>query len=364
MLEGIKIVEIEGIGPGPFAAMTLADLGAEVTVVHRKGGKSTPGMADQPPVIDRGKRSIELDLKCAADLNVVRALIAQSDALIEGFRPGVMERLGLGPDEAHALKPSLVYGRVTGWGQTGQRAGEAGHDLNYLSLSGALHYASPPGQPPAPPPTLLGDIGGGALYLVIGILSGILNAHATGRGCVVDAAIVDGAAHMMNLLMSLGSGLSTERGMSLLDGPHWSGCYECADGRFVSVQCLEPQFYVQFLGILGLSDDADFRRQMEASLWPSLRERLARLFARHPRDHWAAIFDGTDACVAPVLDPVESAAEPHMAARGNWLDIGEIRQAAPAPRFGPAARMPGGIPRRNEHGTEIRRSLGLPADRG
>ena len=357
MLEGVKILEIEGIGPGPFAGMTLADLGAEVIVVHRKGGKATPGIGARPPIVDRGKKSIALDLKDAGDVEIVKALIARSDALIEGFRPGVMERLGLGPDVAHALRPSLVYGRVTGWGQAGPRALQAGHDLNYLSLAGAAHFASPPGQPPAPPPTVVGDIGGGALYLVIGILSGLLKARATGKGCVVDAAIVDGAAHMMNLLMSLGDGLSLARGTSLLDGPHWSACYACADGRFVSVQCLEPQFYTAFIKILGLAEDADFRHQMDPARWPALKARLAALFARQPRAHWAALFDGTDACVAPVLDPAEAEADPHMAARGTWTREGESLQAAPAPRFAAGAPGFGPIPRRDEHRAEILATL-------
>ena len=357
MLEGVKILEIEGIGPGPFAGMTLADLGAEVIVVHRKGGKATPGIGTRPLIVDRGKKSIALDLKDPADLGVVKALIARSDALIEGFRPGVMERLGLGPDVARALRPSLVYGRVTGWGQAGPRALEAGHDLNYLSLAGAAHFASPPGQPPVPPPTLVGDVAGGALYLVIGILAGVLKARATGRGCVVDAAIVDGAAHMMNLLMSLGDGLSMERGKNLLDGPHWSACYACADGRFVSVQCLEPQFYAEFLKILGLSDDPDFLSQMDAARWPALTARLAALFSQQPRAHWAALFDGTDACVAPVLDPAEAEADAHMAARRTWTREGAALQAAPAPRFAAGARGFGPIPRRDEHRAEILAAL-------
>lgn len=358
MLEGVKIIEIEGIGPGPFAGMTLADLGAEVIVVHRRNGKATPGIGTRPLVVERGKKSIALDLKDPADLDVVKALIARSDALIEGFRPGVMERLGLGPDVAHALRPSLVYGRVTGWGQQGPRARQAGHDLNYLSLSGAAYFASPPGQPPVPPPTMVGDVAGGALYLVVGILSGVLKARATGQGCVVDAAIVDGAAHMMNLLMSLGSGLSVARGRSLLDGPHWSACYECADGRYISVQCLEPQFYAEFLRILGLSEDPDFRHQMEPSQWPVLGSRLAGLFSRHPRAHWAALFDGSDACVAPVLDPLEAAADPHMASRGSWTHVDSTLQAVPAPRFAPGAPAFGPVPRRDEHRAEILASIG------
>jgi crotonobetainyl-CoA:carnitine CoA-transferase CaiB-like acyl-CoA transferase len=357
MLAGVKILEIEGLGPGPFAGMTLADLGAEVTVVHRKSGRQAPGLADRPMVIDRGKRSIALDLKEQPDLDIVRALIARSDALIEGFRPGVMERLGLGPDQAQALRPSLVYGRITGWGQTGPRALQAGHDLNYLALSGAAHYASPPGQPPAPPPTMLGDVAGGALYLVIGILSGLINARVTGKGCVVDAAIVDGAAHMMNLLMSLGPGLSMTRGASLLDGPHWSRCYRCADGQYISVQCLEPQFYAEFLDVLGLAHDPQFQRQMDSAAWPVLGDRLTRLFDRYPRSHWVEVFDGTDACVAPVHDPVAASRDPHMAARGSWTSVDGAMQAAPAPRFDANVRTPGAIPARDQHRAQILATL-------
>lgn len=357
MLEGLKILEIEGIGPGPFAGMTFADLGADVIVVHRKSGKATPGIGTRSLIVERGKRSIALDLKDPADLDIVKALIARSDALIEGFRPGVMERLGLGPDIAHALRPSLVYGRVTGWGQSGPRALQAGHDLNYLALAGAAHFASPPGQPPVPPPTLVGDVGGGALYLVIGILAGVLKARATGRGCTVDAAIVDGSAHMMNLLMSLGSGLSKGRGESLLDGPHWSRCYRCADGQYISVQCLEPQFYAEFLRILGLAEDAAFQRQMDPSLWPALADRLARLFSAYPRDHWADLFENTDACVAPVLAPAEAAAEPHMAERQVWTQTPAGWQAAPAPRFDGTALAVRPLPERDGHRAEILASL-------
>ena len=253
MLQGIRIVEIEGLGPGPFAAMMLADLGADVVVVHRKSGSSAPGAPQSNP-LDRGKRAIALDLKDPGDLQVVRQLVSRADGLIEGFRPGVMERLGLGPADCQALNPKLVYGRMTGWGQTGPRAQEAGHDLNYVSLSGAAWYASDAGQAPFTPPTLVGDIGGGALYLVAGMLAGIIRAGRSGQGTVVDAAIVDGSAHMMNLLMSLGAsgGLSMQRGQSILDGPHWSRAYACADGGWISVQCLEPKFYATFLETLGL----------------------------------------------------------------------------------------------------------------
>ncbi|MFP4305191.1 MAG: CaiB/BaiF CoA transferase family protein [Rhodosalinus sp.] len=355
MLEGFRIVEVEGLGPAPFAAMMLADLGAEVIVVHRKVPPETPGLGDRSP-LDRGKRSIALDLKDAADRAVLEALIARADGLIEGFRPGVMERLGLGPAEAHALNPALVYGRMTGWGQAGPRAAQAGHDLNYIALSGALWYASPPGDAPLTPPTLVGDIGGGALYLVAGMLAGLLRAQGTGTGTVVDAAIVDGSAHMMALLMAMApqGALSMTRGQSLLDGPHWCRTYACACGGFVAVQCLEPKFYAAFLDGMGLADDPDFATQFDAARWPRLTARLAGLFAERARDDWAARFAGTDACVAPVLTPEEAARDPHLAARGTWLAGEDALQPAPAPRFDGAARAPGPAPARGEHGAQIR----------
>lgn len=356
MLNGIRIIEIEGLGPGPFAAMHLADLGADVITIHRKGGAAIT--ADQS-VLDRGKRSIALDLKDPADLITAKKLIATADALIEGFRPGVMERLGLGPKDLHVDSPHLVYGRMTGWGQSGPRAETAGHDLNYIAQSGALHYASETGSPPITPATLVGDIGGGALYLVIGILSGILNAQRTGQGTVVDAAIVDGSAHMMTLLMALkqAGGLANERGASLLDGPHWSRSYACADGGYISVQCLEPQFYAAFLAHLDLSTDPEFARQHDKTLWPKLTTRLADLFLSQPRAHWEALFDGSDACVAAVLSPIEAAKAPHTAARNIWQAPDGHLQAAPAPRFdGQTAAIPP-APKRGEHTDDILREL-------
>ena len=351
MLEGLRVIEIEGLGPAPFACMMLADLGADVIVVHRKNGRPAPGMPDRS-LIDRGKRSIELDLKSADDIAALRKLVARSEALVEGFRPGVMERLGLGPDDLASVNPDLVYGRMTGWGQTGPRAQTAGHDLNYISLSGAAWYASNPGDPPFTPPTLVGDIGGGALYLVAGILSGVMAARAGRGGTVVDAAIVDGSAHMMNLLMTLRQtgGQSMARGQSLLDGPHWSRCYACADDGFISGQCLEPKFYAEFLARLGLGEDPDFASQFDKAKWPRQTALLAGIFARKKRTHWEALFAGSDACVAPALDPLQSSADPHMAARGVWQTIDGVLQAAPAPRF---STEPGNvqrdIPARGEH---------------
>ncbi|MGH1576439.1 CaiB/BaiF CoA transferase family protein [Planktotalea sp.] len=333
MLSGVKIVEIEGLGPAPFAGMMLADLGAEVTVIHRKG--KTGAITAPSSLLDRGKRSIALDLKDKDDLRIARALITRADGVIEGFRPGVMERLGLGPEALHEDHPRLVFGRMTGWGQTGPRAQQAGHDLNYIATSGALHYAGLPKDAPVTPATLVGDIGGGALYLVAGMLAGLIKAGRTGQGCVVDAAIVDGSAHMMSLLMALGQGggLSHERGKSLLDGPHWSRSYLCACGGYISVQALEPQFYAALLQALDLQDDPSMSAQHDARQWPTQTATLTALFASKSRNAWASHFDGSEACVAAVLTPWEAAQEPHMRARATWSEAHGHLQAAPAPRF-------------------------------
>ena len=359
MLQGIRVVEIEGLGPGPFAGMMLADLGAEVIVIHRPVSANATG--DRASLLDRGKRSITLDLKDSGDLEVARALISNADALIEGFRPGVMERLGLGPEECHAANPKLVYGRMTGWGQSGPRAMIAGHDLNYIATSGALWYASLPGQPPVTPATLVGDIGGGALYLVAGLLAGLLNAARTGKGTVVDAAIVDGSAHMLALLMSMapGGNLIEARGQSLLDGSHWCRSYACADGTWLSVQCLEPKFYAEFLDRMGLAEDPDFDAQYDRARWPAQSERLAAIFAEEPQSHWTALFEGSDACVAPVLSPQTSATDDHMIARGTWQAPYGVLQPAPAPRFDGHTKSPARAPARGADGDAIRRELAV-----
>ncbi|EEE37402.1 alpha-methylacyl-CoA racemase [Rhodobacteraceae bacterium KLH11] len=364
MLNGMRIIEIEGLGPGPFAAMWLADMGADVITIHRKGTPVTPGMPEQS-LLDRGKRSIALDLKDPEDLANAKRLIATADALIEGFRPGVMENLGLGPETCQKLNPKLVYGRMTGWGQQSPLSDTAGHDLNYIALSGALWYASAPDQPPQTPATLVGDIGGGAMYLVAGLLAGLLNAQATGKGTIVDAAIYDGSAHMMNLLMSLRQtgNLSDTRGQSLLDGPHWSRIYTCADGGHIAVQCLEPKFYARFLDILGLSDDPAFSRQYDKTNWPRLTERFAHLFATKPRDQWMELFYGSDACVAPVLSPQEALDHPMNTERQTWLDRNGTRQAAAAPRFSTFNWAPKPSPKRGEHTQEILNDL-PPASSG
>lgn len=333
MLNGIRVVEFEGLGPAPFAAMHLADLGAEVIVIHRKSA-SNP-VAGEKSLLDRGKKSIVLNLKDETDADIARALVRSADVLIEGLRPGVMEKLGFGPEACQSDNPKLVYGRMTGWGQSGPRAFQAGHDLNYIATSGALWYASPPGQPPMTPATLVGDIGGGANYLVIGILSGLLNAARTGKGTVVDAAIVDGSAHMMNLLMTIRQNgqMQDARGESLLDGPHWSRVYECQDGEFISVQCLEPQFYAEFLSLMDLSADPAFAHQYDKNKWPELTDRLATMFSSQPSSHWASLFDQSDACVAVVKSPQAAASDPHNVERNVWQTENGALQAAPAPRF-------------------------------
>ncbi|MEO0369849.1 MAG: CaiB/BaiF CoA-transferase family protein [Pseudomonadota bacterium] len=356
MLSDIRIIEFEGLGPAPFAGMLLADLGADVIVVHR------PGSDAAPSVLDRGKRSIVLDLKDPGDLATSQALVARADGLIEGLRPGVMERLGLGPEPCCAANPKLVYGRMTGWGQTGPRAQTAGHDLAYIGLSGALWYAGAPDTPPVTPATLVGDIGGGAMYLVAGMLAGFLNAFKTGTGTVVDAAIVDGSAHMMALLMSMAANgtMQEARGHSLLDGPHWCRSYACADGKWLTVQSLEPQFYAIFLARLGLTPDPDFASQYDPALWPAQSEALTQIFASHPRGHWLALFDGTDACVAPVLSPWEAANDPHMAHRATWQTVGDHLQPAPAPRFNSEAPEIAAPSPRGAEGASIRAELDTP----
>jgi acetyl-CoA hydrolase len=366
VLSGVRVVEIAGLGPGPFCGMLLADLGAEVTLVERLGGVGSIDFGETA-IFNRGKRSIALDLKSPDAVELVLRLVERADGLVEGMRPGVMERLGLGPDACLRRNPRLAYGRMTGWGQTGPLAARAGHDLNYLGVSGAAWFASPPGEPPFPPPTLVGDMGGGALYLAVGLLAAILHARGGGAGQVIDAAIVDGSAHLANLLLALkGSGqLGPARGASILDGPHWSRCYRCADGRYVSVQAVEPRFYAVLLERLGLSGDADLREhQYDAARWPALSRRLEVLFATRPRDAWCALVEGSDACLGPVLDPDEAARHPHNVARGTFVAPGGVLQASAAPRFGAAAPpAPGPIPRRGEHTEAVLVELGVsPAE--
>ena len=328
-LEGVKVVELAGLGPAPFACMMLAELGADVLRIDRPGG----GVSMGPPELDlvnRGRRSAALDLKQPAAVDVVRRLVARADVLVEGFRPGVAERLGLGPADCHAINPRLVYGRMTGWGQDGPLAQAAGHDIDYLALSGALHLIGRADGPPQVPANLLGDFAGGSLYLVIGILAALSEAQRSGRGQVVDAAIVDGSAHLTTMLLgALAAGSwRQERGTNLLDtGAPFYDVYETADAKHVAVGALEPQFYAELIDRLGL--DAPDRN--DPSQWPELRKVLTETFRQRTQAEWTGLFDGSDACVAPVLPLAGD--HPHLVARGTFVDHHGVRQAAPAPRF-------------------------------
>ncbi len=362
-LAGVTVVEVAGIGPGPFCGMLLADLGAEVTLIERPEGGGAVTDAGAAAIFHRGKRSIALDLKSDRGRETALRVIERADGLIEGMRPGVMERLGLGPDVCLARNPRLVYGRMTGWGQDGPLARAAGHDNNYLALSGALWYAGNASDAPVAPPTLLGDLGGGALYLAVGLLAGMLSARATGKGTVVDAAVVDGSAHLMNLLLAFRATgqFSMERGRSLLDGPHWFATYRCADGKFITVGALEPRFYALLLKKLGLDADPQFADGYDASRWPESRRRFGAMFATRTRGAWCELLEGTDACFAPVLTPEEAARHPHIAARAIYSERDGMLQANPAPRFSGAREAPGPVPRRGEHADEILRAAGLSA---
>lgn len=347
----MKVVELAGIGPGPFGAMMLAELGADVIRVDRPGG----GLMLGPPeteLLARGRRSVVLDLKQPAGVDVVHRLIAQADILVEGFRPGVAERIGLGPDECLALNPRLVYARITGWGQDGPLAPAAGHDIGYLALSGALHATGRAGGPPQVAANLLGDFGGGALYLVVGVLAALVEARSSGRGQVVDAAIVDGAAHLTTMLLGgLAAGTwRNERGVNLLDtGAPFYDVYETADGEWMAVGALEPRFYGELIRVLGI-DPPD---RNDPATWPELRKLLTETFAAKTQADWTAAFDGTDACVEPVL-PL-GASHPHLDARSVFVEHHGIRQPAPAPRFSRTPSSLGMPPARP--GTHTREAL-------
>ncbi|MEU4035091.1 CaiB/BaiF CoA transferase family protein [Streptomyces collinus] len=332
-LSGVRVVELAGIGPGPFAAMLLADLGADVVRVDRPGG---PGLGIDPAydVTNRNKRSVIVDLKAPDGSARVLDLAARADVLIEGYRPGVAERLGVGPGACHARNPRLVYGRMTGWGQDGPLADRAGHDVAYIALTGTLGMIGRPGEPPAVPANLLGDYAGGALYLVVGVLAALHHARATGTGQVVDAAIVDGTAHLSAMIhgMLAAGGWQDRRGANLLDGgcPYY-GTYETADGGHMAVGALETRFYEEFLRLLGLDDLAPARG--DRTRWDELREQVAARFKSRTREEWTAVFEGSDACVAPVLSLREAPHHPHLAARGTFTDHAGLTQPAPAPRF-------------------------------
>jgi alpha-methylacyl-CoA racemase len=335
-LAGFRIVEFAGIGPGPFACMMLADMGAEVVTLDRVGARTNLGSAT-----GRGRKVVELDLKDKTAIAQVLDLLERADALIEGFRPGVMERLGLGPEHVRARNPKLVYGRMTGWGQEGPLAQAAGHDINYISVSGAL-AAIGPAEKPVPPLNLVGDFGGGALYLVVGVLAALLEARTSGKGQVVDAAMCDGAASLMSMFFDMtAKGRWTEkRESNFLDGgAHFYGVYECACGKFISIGSIEPQFYALLRQLAGLADEG-FEAQMDRSAWPGLKQKLADVFRTRTRDEWCGIMEGTDVCFAPVLTMAEAPLHPHMAARKSFVNRHGVTQPAPAPRF---SRTPSAI---------------------
>ncbi|WP_327191901.1 CaiB/BaiF CoA transferase family protein [Terrabacter sp. Soil811] len=334
-LAGIRVVELAGIGPAPFAAMLLADLGADVIRIDRPGEGSLPvPLSPEADLLRRGRPSVALDLKHPDGLATTLALVEQADVLLEGYRPGVAERLGLGPTDCLGRNPRLVYGRMTGWGQDGPLAHAAGHDIGYVAITGALHAIGRAGGPPQVPVNLVGDFGGGALYLVVGVLAALLEARASGRGQVVDAAIVDGTAHLSSLVMSLvGAGLwSDRRGTNLLDtGAPFYDVYETSDGGWLAVGPLEPAFYAELLRLTGLTDTAPDR--LDPRTWPALRALLADTFRSRTRDEWTAALEGTDACVEPVLSYAEAPGHPHLAARGTYVEHHGLVQPAPAPRF-------------------------------
>ena len=337
-LSGYRIIELAGIGPGPFAAMMLADMGAEVIRVERVGAVRGP-VPDTPhfDVLLRGRRNIAIDLKHPDGVETLLDLVAAADGLLEGFRPKVMERLGIGPDVCLERNPKLVFGRMTGWGQTGPMADAAGHDINYISLAGALAHFGREGEAPVPPLNMVGDFGGGAMLLAFGIVCALLEAQRSGRGQVVDAAMVDGSALLMSMFWSFkGIGLFDEdhRGTNLLDtGAHFYDVYACADGEYVSIGSIEPQFYAELLRLTGLDNDAEFAKQMDRSAWPHLKERLTAVFATKTRAEWCSLMESTDVCFAPVLKMSEAAQHPHNVERGTFVDIGGTVQPAPAPRF-------------------------------
>ncbi|MBY6159123.1 CaiB/BaiF CoA transferase family protein [Pseudooceanicola nitratireducens] len=343
-LSGLRIIELAGIGPGPFAGMMLADHGAEVIRIERIGsGKAGPEVAPDKDILLRSRKTIELDLKNPASQEVLLDLVRKADGLIEGFRPGVIERLGLGPDVLHAANPRLVIGRMTGWGQTGPMAHMAGHDLNYIAISGALHGVGRKGEKPVVPLNLFGDFGGGGMVLAFGMLAALHHAKATGEGQVVDAAMTDGSALLTAMIQTFRQiGIwQDDRGVNLLDGgAHFYDTYETKDGKYVSIGAIEPQFYARLLDLLGLTDDPAYARQMEAGDWDQMRDGLTRIFRTRTRDEWDDLLMGTDACYAPVLSLTEAPDHPHNTARATFTTAGGIVQPGPAPRYSRSPTVP------------------------
>jgi alpha-methylacyl-CoA racemase len=365
-LSDVRVIEIAGIGPGPFAAMMLSDMGADVVRVDRAQSVERGFDPGRMEVLNRGRRSIGIDLKHPDGVETLLRMVEQADALVEGFRPGVAERLGIGPDACRARNPKLVYGRMTGWGQDGPYAQAAGHDINYISLAGALAHFGRAGAKPTPPMNIVGDFGGGGMLLAFGVVCAVLEARSSGEGQVVDAAMVDGSAALMAMTWGLRAmGVFDEQslGGNVLDtGAPFYDAYETADGKFVSVGALEPQFYAELVERLGLAGE-DLPAQMDRSGWPTLRARFTEVFKSKTRDEWREVLEHTDACFAPVLTMSEATEHPHVRARGTVVDLEGVQQPAPAPRF---SRTPGSITRRapqpGQHTDEALADWGFSAD--
>ncbi len=365
-LNGVKVIEIAGIGPGPFCAMMLADMGAEVVRVDRPGGP--PRDPSRRPVdpLPRGRRSIAIDPKHPDGVETLLGLVERADALIEGFRPGVMERLGVGPDVCLARNPRLVFGRMTGWGQEGPMAHAAGHDINYIALAGALEGIGRRGGPPVPPLNLVGDFGGGGMFLAFGVLAALVERAQSGKGQVVDAAMVDGSASLTAIFWGMyqAGALKLERGTNILDtGAHFYDTYETADGKYISVGSIEPQFYAELVDLSGLQGQ-ELPPQMDRDSWPAMKERLGGIFKTKTRDEWCDIMEGTDACFAPVLSLPEAPEHPHNKLRNTFIEVAGVKQPAPAPRF---SRTPPELPRpashRGEYTDEVLADWGFSSER-
>ena len=354
-LQGFRVIELAGIGPGPFCGMMLSDMGAEVIRVDRIGG------GRGRDVLARNRRSIAIDLKRPEGVEVVLKLVETADGLFEGFRPGVTERLGLGPDECMARNAKLVYGRMTGWGQDGPIAHAAGHDINYIGLAGALHAIGEPGGKPVPPLNLIGDFGGGGMLLAFGLVCGMLEASRSGKGQVVDAAMVDGAASLMAMFFSMaGRGFKDQRGSNMLDGgAHFYNTYETKDGKYVCVGSIEPQFYAELVEKAGV-DAGKFDAQMDAGQWDSFKEELAAVFKGKTRDEWCRVMEGSDVCFAPVLSILEAPDHPHNRQRRTFVEIDGVTQPAPSPRFSRTkARIAGAARAPGEDTRSVLADLGL-----
>lgn len=361
-LAGIKVVEMAGIGPGPFCAMMLSDMGAEVIRVDRLAHK---GSGHRANVLNRGRRSIAVDLKNPDGVAAVQQLIDGADVVIEGFRPGVMERLGLGPDTCLARNPRLIFGRMTGWGQSGPLAPAAGHDINYISIGGALGAMGYSDRPPAPPLNLVGDFGGGAMYLLAGVLAALVERGTSGQGQVIDAAMTDGTASLLSPfygMMAMGMWTKERMDNRLDGGAHYYRSYACSDGKFISIGSIEPQFYALLLELCEI-DDPEFAKQNDKQHWASLRGKLEALFVTQTRDHWCALLEGTDVCFAPVLDLQEAPQHPHNLARQSFVEIDGVTQPAPAPRFSrtpTTVQAPAAMA--GEHSEEILNDWGFAPD--